>query len=268
MTKMNRSILNSPSKRIAALLIFALGVGLSAALSDASTEQHNSSAQQWDTSTARRSQNVEIASTFPTNFPKQIPNSIDIQPQPPPSTVDISEPSFQFVIQACGSQTGNANLRAGSDVIGIISAGTVIDLTGNVSGDWIEVFGTYWPTGAEHPTTGPGWVHNCWLSPEVMVIPDPALEAEPLGLLSYRRARRSSRDLSRTGSKLGLSKRYVQSTGEVAGYVGRDLYDYALLYPRISAYQSFWNFATDGPQRTYQPQAPIPSIYQPIPPQP
>ena len=268
MTKMNRSILNSPSKRIAAVLILALGVGLSAALSDPPTEQHNRSDQQWDTSTARRSQNVEIASTFPTDFPTQISTSIDIQPQPPPSTIDISEPSFQFVIQSCGSQAGNANLRVGSDVIGIISAGTVVELTGNVSGDWIEVFGPYWPTGADHPTTGPGWVHNCWLSPEVMVIPDPSLESEPLGLLSRRRARRSSGELSRTGSRPSPGKRYVQSTEELAGYVGRDIYDYALLYLRIAAYQSFWNFATEGPQRTYQPQPPIPRTDQSIPPQP
>ena len=268
MTKLNRSILNSPSKRIASLLIFALGVGLSAALSGDPAEQHNSSTRQWDTSTARRSQNVEIASTFPTNFPAKIPTAIDTQPQPPPSTVDISEPSFQFVIQSCGSQAGNANLRAGSDVIGIISAGTVVDLTGNVSGEWIEVFGSYWPTGADHPTTDPGWVHNCWLSPEVMVIPEPRPETESLGLLGRRRAKQSSGKLLRPHSQRSPGKRYIQSTGELAGYVGRDIYDYALLYPRITAYQSFWNFVTEGPQRIYQPQVPISRTDQSIPSQP
>ena len=54
----------------------------------------------------------------------------------------------------CGTQAGNANLRAGDDVIGIISSGTVVDLTGKTSGEWLEVSGGYWPTGVLHSIDG------------------------------------------------------------------------------------------------------------------
>lgn len=176
-----------------------------------------------------------------------IDDSSEIHPQVALSPIDsipdfdIPNPLFQLEISACGNQSGNANLRVGDSVIGIISAGTIVDLTGSVSGEWVEVLGVHWPIGENYSITGAGWIHKCWVTPESMVTVEPENDSQtkPLGLLS-RRGGRSFRSASRP------RKSYMQSTGELAGYVGRDLVDYALLYPRIAAYQLFWNFATDS----------------------
>lgn len=207
-------------------------------------DRQNEVAQTYDKSTARRSQNVEIAPSTERAITALSP------------TLPTSAPSFSLEISHCADQPGNANLHNGDQVIGIISSGTTVNLTGNVEGEWVEVSGSHWPTGENHPTTGTGWIHQCWVSPESMVSiePDPT---EPLGLLASHRRGRSFRSASPP------RKSYVQSTSELAGYVGRDLYNYALLYPRIAAYQSFWNFATDSSPSSYS--APVPqSSYHPI----
>ena len=101
----------------------------------------------------------------------------------------MSEPSFQLVISQCGTQSGNANLRAGDDVIGVISKRTTVDLTGKTSGEWVAGSGSYWPTGADHPATGTRWIHECWLSPDSVTVVESDPQAEPLGLFRSRRRR-------------------------------------------------------------------------------
>ena len=130
-------------------MLLLLGVSVAPMIVTASIiDGQNKAAQGFNEPTARRSQNVEIA---PATVP--VPDSVE------------PKSSFQLVINVCGNRAGNANLRAGEDVIGIISSGTVVNLTGKTSGEWVEVSGAYWPTGAEHPTTGTGWVHKCWMTP-------------------------------------------------------------------------------------------------------
>ena len=190
----------------------------------------NKAAQGFNDPTARRSQNVEIA---PAVEDAIAPSSPTV---PTPDPVE-PEPSFQLVISQCGNQTGNANLRSGDDVIGIISSGTIVDLTGKTSGEWVEVSGSHWPTGENHPATGTGWIHECWLSPDSVMVVEPDPQIEPLGLLGRRHRSQSFRSsLSRP------RKSYPQSTGELARYVRRDLYDYSLLSARVGTYdpESGW----------------------------
>ena len=209
-------------------------------------DRQNEVAQTYNQSTVRRSQNIEIAPSTESAIAALSPTISTPTP--------TSAPSFPLEISHCASQPGNANLHNGDQVIGIISSGTTVNLTGNVVGEWVEVSGSHWPTGANRPTTGTGWIHQCWVSPESMVSleSDPA---EPLGLLVSRRRGRSFRSAS-------LPRRsYMQSTGELVEYVGRDLYNYALLYPRIAAYQSFWNYATDSSPSYYSTPVPQSSYY-------
>lgn len=137
-------------------MLMLLGVSVVPMVVTASIiDGQNKVAQGFDEPTARRSQNVEIAPSPQYAIAPPSPTARGPDPVEP-------EPEFQLAINTCGSQAGNANLRVGDDVIGIISAGTVVDLTGNVSGEWIEVSGAHWPIGANHPINGAGWIHECW----------------------------------------------------------------------------------------------------------
>ena len=234
-------------------LLMLLGVSIAPLIITASIlDRPNKAVQGFDEPTARRSQNVEVA---PAVSDAIAPLSAT---EPTPEPVE-AEPTFQLVINACGAQSGNANLRVGDNVIGVISKGTTVDLTGNVSGEWVEVSGSHWPTGTDERTTGTGWIHGCWISPESVVTVESDPQTEALGLLGSRRRGRSFRS-----SVSRPRKSYIQSTSELAGYVGRDMYDYALLSARVGAYRSFWNFATEGPQSsasaTYQPAPTVPIV--------
>ena len=107
-------------------------------------------------------------------------------------------------------------------MIEIILSGTIVNLTGKTLVEWVEVSGSHWPTGENHPATRTGWIHECRLSPDSVMVVELDPHTEPIGLFLSRCRGRSFRMVSR------LCKSYFQSTGDLAGYVGRDMYEYLL----------------------------------------
>lgn len=116
----------------------------------------NKVAQGFNEPMARRSQNVEID---PAPF-----DAIALS-SPTESISDLVEPelSFQLVINSCGGRTGNANFRSAPRMVSqdaqadplirsVIPRYSVVGLTGQTSGEWIEV---RWNGTA-------GYIHRCW----------------------------------------------------------------------------------------------------------
>ena len=176
---MNNSFLRSPSKLFATSILLALSLGITAAFSSSGEGQSKnnpkiSAASVFPSPTVRRSQNIEISPKRP------FPNTERTSPQIFPSSHSISESEIKqfhpislkdgrgsgrekLTISSCNGQPGNANFRAGNEVIGIISSGTVVELTGEESGEWVEAIAAYWPTNRAIRETGKFWINRCWL---------------------------------------------------------------------------------------------------------
>ena len=134
--------------------------------------------QGFDSPNARRSQNVEIAPNDSSLSQAEIsPNSNALIPSEPasesfpaqekqfnPAPLDESRGSgrLQVTIQACNGKPGHANFWAGDQTVGIISSGTVVELTGKESGEWVEAIAVYWPNDKTIQQTGKFWIHRCW----------------------------------------------------------------------------------------------------------
>ena len=115
----------------------------------------NKAAQGFNASMTRRSQNIEIASDLLVDT-RAYPQQITLHPV-------VSEPSSQLVIDSCGGQISNANFRSAPRMISqdvqsdpfiqsVIPSQSVVELTGQSSGEWIEV---RWNGTA-------GYIHRCW----------------------------------------------------------------------------------------------------------
>ncbi|NEO34618.1 MAG: SH3 domain-containing protein [Symploca sp. SIO3C6] len=103
---------------------------------------------------------------FTESPPTTLPSSPLSDEREAPSISVPSTSAKQIQITTCNGHISGANFRSGptkrSPQIGIIGNQEIVQLTGEVEGDYYEAIAPYW-YGEKYIQSGTGWIHSCWV---------------------------------------------------------------------------------------------------------